>query len=253
MPATAAGWPAGYDRILLTETDSTMAEARRRASDLAGPTWIFAKRQTGAHGRRGRAWAHPEGNFAATLFLRPKEPIEQAALRSFTAAVALFYTLAMTTGQDALTLKWPNDVLLNGGKVAGILLESSARADRLDWLAIGIGINLIAAPPIETLEPGAVPPVSVKEAVGQKVETAEDTLYWLASHYADQERFFSEFGFDPIRRLWLRHAARLGEVITARTSRDSHTGTFETIDAAGQLVLRTAKGQVAVPAADVFF
>ncbi|MEO0943886.1 MAG: biotin--[acetyl-CoA-carboxylase] ligase [Pseudomonadota bacterium] len=251
-PATAAGWPVGYDRILLDETDSTMAEARRRAPELAGPTWIFAKRQTQPHGRRGRAWAHPDGNFAATLFLRPGGTAEQAALRSFTAAVALFYTLGMTTGQKGLTLKWPNDVLLNGGKVAGILLESSARAGGVDWLAIGIGINLVEAPPTDAVEPGAVPPVSVKGVVG-KVETAEDTLFWLASHYADHERIFTEFGFDPIRRLWLRHAARLGEVITARTARDSLSGTFETVDEVGQLVLRTAKGQVAIPAADVFF
>lgn len=252
MPETAAGWPAGYDRILLDQTDSTMAEARRRAPDLAGPTWIFAKHQTKAHGRRGRSWAHPDGNFAATLFLRPEGSAEQAALRSFTAAVALFYTLAMTTGQAALSLKWPNDVLLNGGKVAGILLESSSRGTQIDWLAIGIGINLETAPRADALEPGAVPPVSIQDACG-KAESAEDILYWLASHYDDQERLFTEFGFDPIRRLWLRHAARLGEVITARTARDEITGIFETIDTTGQLVLRTPKGQVAIPAADVFF
>ena len=78
-------------------------------------------------------------------------------------------------------------------------------------------------------------------------------LAFLAGHFASLETLFQEFGFDPIRRLWLKHAARLGEVITARTPRDEITGTFETVDETGQLVLRTPKGQVQISAADVYF
>ena len=78
-------------------------------------------------------------------------------------------------------------------------------------------------------------------------------LFWLASHFATLEKLFGEFGFDPIRRLWLRHASHLGQEITARTAREEITGTFETVDAAGHLVLTTAKSRHAIPAADVFF
>ena len=251
-PETAQFWPDGYDRLIVEEVDSTMAEARRRAGELAGPTWIMAKRQTAAHGRRGKAWATLEGNFAATLFYRPDCNAQTAALRTFVAANALFWALAMEARSDRLSLKWPNDVLLNGGKVAGILLESSGTGEKVDWLAIGIGVNLAAAPAAESLEPDALPPVSLKQETAQTI-SPEDFLFWLASHFADQERMFGEFGFDPIRRLWLQHAARLGEPIKARTSREEFTGTFETVDEAGQLVLRTAKGQVAIPAGDVFF
>ena len=245
-------WPAGYDRIVLDEVDSTMAEARRRAADLAGPTWILARNQTAATGRRGRAWVNPQGNFAATLFLRPECNAQDAALRSFTAAYALYQTLAMSARGHGLTLKWPNDVLLNGGKVAGILLESSGKGDRVDWVSIGIGVNLVSAPDASEVEPGAVRPVSLKGETGQTV-APEAFLDFLAGHFASLEGLFQEFGFDPIRRLWLRKAARLGEVITARTPRNEITGTFETVDATGQLVLRTPKGQVQISAADVYF
>lgn len=229
-----------------------MSEARRRAPDLAGPTWIMARQQTSGHGRRGRAWQMPDGNFAATLFLRPECDASTAALRTFTAAVALYQTLAMSAKPQSLTLKWPNDVLLNGGKVAGILLESSGAGPKVDWLTIGIGVNLVAAPEASQVESNAVRPVSLRDETGQSV-SPEDFLFWLASHLSDQERFFREFGFGPIRRMWLKHAAKLGEVITARTAREETSGTFETVDDTGQLVLRTAKGQVAIPAGDVFF
>ena len=195
---------------------------------------------------------NPPGNFAATLFLRPNCDAQDAALRSFTAAYALYQTLALSAQDNALALKWPNDVLLNGGKVAGILLESSGQSTRVDWISIGIGVNLLSAPSAGEVETGAVIPVSVHEETGQTI-APEEFLAFLAGHFASLEEVFQKFGFDPIRRLWLKQAARLGEVITARTSQDEITGTFETIDDTGQLVLRTAKGQVHVAAADVFF
>jgi BirA family biotin operon repressor/biotin-[acetyl-CoA-carboxylase] ligase len=124
-----------------------MAEGARQAPSLSGPTWICALEQTAARGRRGRAWANPPGNFAASLVLRPEGAPGHAALRSFVAALALRDAfLAAGAPEAALSLKWPNDVLLNGGKVAGILLESIGAGGRIDSLIIGIGVNLAAAP-----------------------------------------------------------------------------------------------------------
>lgn len=194
----------------------------------------------------------PSGNFAATLLFRPDCDPATAALRSFLAAIALRQTLAMTASPKALSLKWPNDVLLNGGKVAGILLESSGSGGRVDWLAIGIGVNLMAAPGADEVEPEATPPVSLFGETGTRV-AAEDFLFWLASHFDHLEQLFQRFGFDPIRRLWLRNAARLGQPVRARTSTTEHHGTFETLDGDGNLVLSTAKGRIAVPAADIYF
>ena len=230
-----------------------MAEARRRAAELTGATWILARHQTAATGRRGRAWQNPAGNFSATLFLRPTATAPaDAALRSFTAAVALYQTLAMLVPPATLALKWPNDVLLNGGKVAGILLESAGRAGRVDWLSIGIGVNLGAAPAQERLEPDAMAPVALADVTGRSIDP-ETFLVWLAVHFDSLERTFGAQGFEPIRRLWLRHAAKLGEVITAKLGADRITGTFDSVDAGGNLVVITPKGRETIAAADVYF
>ncbi len=242
-------WPEGYARVILDRVDSTMAEAARLAPNLACPTWVMARHQTAARGRRGKVWEHPAGNLAATLIYKPDVTTAEAAKRSFMAANALYETLAIYIDRYRLSLKWPNDVLLNGGKVAGILLESAGRGPFVDWLSIGVGVNLTDVPTGLT---GPFPPVSLKGEGGPEV-TPEDFLTVLAGNFATQEGKLSAFGFTRIREDWLRHAARLGEVITARTGKDVIKGIFDTVDEDGNLVLITGMGPRAIPAADVFF
>lgn len=246
-------WPDGYGKRVLQSVDSTNAEAARIAPDLAGPEWILALTQTAARGRRGRPWVNPQGNFAATLVLQPDEPPETVALRSFVASLALYDAFATVTGRpQGLSLKWPNDVLLNGGKVAGILLESVGVGRDVRHIGIGIGVNLKQAPDAREVEEGAVRPVSLLSESSVDV-TPEEFLDVLAPAYAHHEAQFRLYGFAPIRELWLSRAARLGEVITARSMREEVTGTFETVDETGNLVLSTAKGRAVIAAADIFF
>ncbi|WP_188129869.1 biotin--[acetyl-CoA-carboxylase] ligase [Roseovarius litoreus] len=246
-------WPMGVGRRVLAEVDSTNAEAARLAPGLSGPEWILALNQTAARGRRGRVWTHPAGNFAATLVMRPTESPDQVALRSFVASLALFDAFVAATGRSGgLSLKWPNDVLLNGGKLAGILLESAGTREGLSYFAIGIGVNLAQAPGRDMLEEGALRPVSLLSEAGVTV-TPEEFLDLLAPAYARYEAKFTTYGFAPIRREWLARAAKLGQTITARTSRDAITGIFETVDEAGNLVLTTPQTRHAIPAAEVFF
>lgn len=213
----------------------------------------MALEQTAGRGRRARAWASPRGNFHATLVMRPDEPASVVALRSFGAALALRDALVALTGLGAsLSLKWPNDVLLNSGKVAGILLESLSSGAGVSHLAIGIGVNLIAAPDPSLLEPGALPAVTVLHEVGHRV-TPEAFLSLLAPAYARWEAEFTERGFAPLREEWLNHAARLGQMIKARTGTALREGLFETIDKTGALILQMPDGSVAIPAAEVFF
>ena len=220
---------------------------------MTGPAWFLGLEQTAGRGRRARPWASPRGNFYATLLIQPEEPAERVALRSFAAALALRQAFVALTGlPQAFALKWPNDVLLNGGKVAGILLESTGAGQGVAHLAIGIGVNLAAAPEVGAVEAGAVAPVSLWGETGFRVEP-QVFLDALAPAYAACEATFLQHGFAPLREEWLAHAARRGEVIRARTGRDTRQGVFETIDAAGNLVLRTAEGTVAIPAAEVFF
>ncbi|MGB7241167.1 MAG: biotin--[acetyl-CoA-carboxylase] ligase [Sulfitobacter sp.] len=246
-------WPGGYGRRVLASVDSTLSEAARLAPGLAGPEWILATHQTSGRGRRGRAWAMPEGNFAATLVLKPAEAPGVAALRTFVMSLALFHSFVAVTGRaDLFSLKWPNDVLLRGGKVAGILLESAGQGGSLSHLAIGVGINLVAAPDMTQVEPGAVRPVSLSSETGVRV-TPEVFLDVLAAEYARLEDQFVTFGFVPIRQGWMAQAARLGEVITARTARAEQTGRFEDVDGDGNLILRGSDGCITIAAADIFF
>lgn len=213
----------------------------------------MAYEQTLGKGRRARPWVSPRGNFHATLLLHPTEPAATVALRSFAAALALRDTLVgLTDMPQAFTLKWPNDVLLNGGKLAGILLESAASGPGVSHLAIGIGVNLLAAPDPAQVEPGALKPVSLYQETGLRVEPAT-LLTHLAAAYAQWEAIFTTRGFAPLRSAWLSHAARLGQTIRVRTGTTTQTGTFDTIDATGNLILTTLEGRQSIPAAEVFF
>ena len=246
-------WPSGYGRRVLASVDSTLSEAARIAPSQSSPEWILAHEQTAARGRRGRAWSMPAGNFAATLVLPVEGTPGEAALRSFVMSLALRDAFIAATGrEDVFALKWPNDVLLRGGKVAGILLESVGTGRGMSHLAIGVGVNLAAAPDVSEVEAGALAPVALKSALGVVI-APEAFLDLLADSYARHEDQFRTYGFAPIRTAWLAGAAKLGEVITARTTRDTHVGTFVDVDAEGQLVLETAKGRVSIPAGDVYF
>lgn len=240
-------------RHVLPVTDSTNAHALRQAPHLEGPAWFLGLEQTAGRGRRARAWASPRGNFHATLLMFPKERPDLVALRSFAAALALRDAFVALTGlATSFSLKWPNDVLLNGAKVAGILLEASSTGAGVQALAIGIGVNLIAHPDQSVMEEGALPAVSLLSETGLRV-TPEVFLDALAPAFARWEAVLVAQGFAPLREAWLAHAARLGEPIRARTGKDTFHGVFETIDGQGNLILVTATGPMAIPAAEVFF
>ncbi len=232
---------------MLESVDSTLDEARRRAGECVGPTWIFAARQKAARGRRGRVWVQPEGNFSATLLLPAPGAPDRAALHSFVAALAL--ADALEGLGLAPRLKWPNDVLLAGGKLAGILLEGLPGGA----LAVGIGMNLAAAPDPARLEPGALPAVALADH-GVRI-APEDFLPLLARAWAAREARFAAYGFAPIRAAWLERAARLGEAIEVRLPRERFRGIFKDVDAAGQLVLSSGEGggERRVAAGEVFF
>ena len=253
-PLLTNSWPAGYDRQVLSSIDSTNDEARRQYQTLQGPKWILALQQTAGRGRRGRPWADPTGNFAATLVLPDAGDPATAALRSFVASLALYEAFVAATGrEDLFTLKWPNDVLLNNGKVAGILLESiGATPGGGMGMCIGIGVNLAAAPSTDQVEAGAVAPKALFRETGCRI-SPEDFLNLLAPAFARYDTQMVQYGFDAIRQPWLSRAARIGEVITACMGTETVTGVFETVDQQGQLVLSTPSGQRAIAAADVFF
>lgn len=249
-----SGWPDGVGRRVLDEIDSTNAAALRALPGPGdGPFWLMARRQTAGRGRHGRPWKDPVGNFAATFCLTGALDPAQASLRSFAAALALHDALlAATGGVEGFTLKWPNDVLLKGGKLAGILLESSGQGGSVARLCIGIGVNLISAPDPSTLPDGALAPVSLLAQTGVRL-APEDLLDHLAPAYDRWETTLRRDGFAPLRDAWIARAARLGEPITVRIADRTVTGLFETLDATGALVVRSGMARHVIPAGDVHF
>ncbi len=238
------GWPPELGRLVLETVDSTNAEALRRVGQ--GDMWILTHAQPAGVGRRGKRWEMPKGNFAASLLMHSKEPLPALAQRSFVAALALYEVLD-GLGVSDVSLKWPNDVLVQGRKLAGILLASSQGA-----IVVGVGVNLLAAPHPADLPEHALAPVSLHELL-HTPPSAEDFLELLANAFLKYERQMRAYGFAPIREAWLGKAARIGEVIHARLPQATLSGTFKTIDETGALVLQMADGPRVLPAAEVFF
>lgn len=243
-------WPAGYALKEFGLLDSTNEEAKRIAlGGESGPLWITATRQTAGRGRRGRSWETPSGNLAATLLLRPNRSPSEAAQLSFVAALAAADTVASFAPSSRIQVKWPNDILAGARKIAGILLESaSAGSGPLEWLAVGIGINLAHHPD------GTEFPATSLAGLGERVPAAHDALANLASNWAKWYERWNAQGFSPIRDAWLARAANLGSRIRARLQTEETSGVFEGIDDQGALILREAQGRTRVIAAgEVFF
>jgi BirA family biotin operon repressor/biotin-[acetyl-CoA-carboxylase] ligase len=233
-------WPQGYSLVRHGELDSTNSQARRLAeAGEVGPLWIAAGHQTAGRGRRGRSWSTGEGNLAATLLLKPPTNFEQL---SFAAALAVS-DMARHFAPDArITVKWPNDVLAGGKKLAGILLEAGP-----NWLAIGIGVNLAAFP-----ENTEFPATSLA-ALGVTAPSPQDALCLVAARFAHWYDAWMSNGFEILRTAWLARAQALGAPIRARLPHETRTGVFEGIDASGALLLNEQGRVHAIAAGEVFF
>ena len=236
--------------VVLDEIDSTNAEARRRAeAGEAGPLWLVGLRQTAGRGRRGRAWETGEGNLAATLLFRTDMPPAEAAQVSFVAALAVADMLAEYVPASLVSLKWPNDPLLGGLKVSGILVESGASPLGGLWIAVGIGVNL-SRKPIDSERPATsiatyreIPPPHPTEAIEV-----------LAGAFERWRRAWSSLGFPVIADAWTARAHGLGEPCTARLGTETIEGIAEGLDGDGALRLRLDDGRVRrITAGDVFF
>jgi BirA family transcriptional regulator, biotin operon repressor / biotin---[acetyl-CoA-carboxylase] ligase len=244
-----AAWPQGTALKHFDEIDSTNEEARRLAhAGERGPVWIVADRQTAGRGRRGRVWDSPTGNLAATLLIVPDKPPAICAQLSFVAAIAAADAVARFAPSAEIKVKWPNDVLANGRKIAGILLESASGGGDPYFLAIGVGVNLAHFPPDTEF-----PAVSLA-ALGATVPSPLEALTQLAAHFAKWYEIWAADGFAPIRDAWLARAAGLGQRIRARLSHEEASGVFEGIDQTGALMLREISGKTrSISAGEVFF
>jgi BirA family biotin operon repressor/biotin-[acetyl-CoA-carboxylase] ligase len=237
------GWPRDLGLRRYDTLDSTNEEARRLAkSGVRGPLWIVSHEQTAGRGRRGRVWISESGNLYATLLMQATMSL--SAQLGFVAGLAAADTVAAHAPGAEVALKWPNDALLNGKKVAGILLEALGH----DSLAIGIGINL-AHYPRET----EIPSISVAAVTGNPPDL-DGILLRLASAMTAWYEIWLRQGFQPVRKAWLLRASGLGQPIRARLGDSEREGVFEDLDEDGALLLRDAAGTLTrITAGDVFF
>jgi len=234
------------------ELDSTNAEARRLAdAGEPGPLWITARRQSAGRGRRGRVWLSGEGNLAATLLATSDRPPSEAAQLSFVTALAVGDLARTWVDNHRIGFKWPNDVLLDGAKLSGILIESGQAPAGGLWLAIGIGVNLVQAP--EGLDyPAAA--LGTHTRPGVPAPTPPEALAVLADCLSSRVRAWSAEGFEPVRRAWLESAVGMGKACSARAGEGVLNGTAEGLDVDGALLLRLDSGEVRrITAGDVFF
>lgn len=259
-PRSAA---AGYSLLAFETVGSTNAEAMARGrTGEPGPLWVAAGHQSEGRGRRGRAWETPHGNLAASLLLTLDLPRPKAATLGFVAGVALNEAvgavapgIAVRVGLDGLdeprtrlALKWPNDVLADGAKLAGILLEVDELPSGKLAVVIGLGVNVAAAPaalPYPTTSLKQLGADISAKALFTALTEAWDRLYKVW----DEAR-----GLSRIRELWLDQAAGLGAPVAVRVGESILRGTFETLDEEGRLIVLTDTGiRQSVTAGEVHF
>lgn len=248
----------GYDTVASTSSEAADAA---RAGDV-GDVWFAALKQTAGRGRRGRQWETPYGNLAASLLIVPDADPTVAATLGFVAGVALNNALreaipeaGLRTGIDGadghgarIALKWPNDVLADGRKLAGILLEAIKRPDGRQAVVIGFGVNVVAAP--EGLPYPATSLAALGTGLGAEPLFAALSDAWVGAF----EVWNRGEGIAEILKLWRAAAAGIGAEVAVSREGDVVRGVFETIDDAGRLIVRANdNSRIAITAGDVHF
>jgi BirA family biotin operon repressor/biotin-[acetyl-CoA-carboxylase] ligase len=237
--------PTGYRLIAYDSIGSTNDEAKRLAREGAAEgTLLWALEQTAGRGRRGRIWLSPQGNLYASLILRPDCPASRAAQLGFVAALAIGGAL----GAPGVSFKWPNDVLVNGRKVAGVLLEAEMIGHhRPSFVVVGVGVNLATAP-----QDTEFPATSLLQE-GWGTIPPRVMLEGFVEHFQIWEMRWRMEGFAPVRAAWLAAAASArGEPIRVRLEAASLHGRFLDMDEDGVLLLEAAGERRHVSAGEVF-
>jgi BirA family biotin operon repressor/biotin-[acetyl-CoA-carboxylase] ligase len=241
--------PAAYRLVLRETVGSTNDEAKELARKGAEDrTVVWALEQIAGRGRRGRLWSSPRGNLYASIILRPASTTERMAQLGFVAGLAIgdaLLELARDLGAPAY--KWPNDVLVDGRKIAGILLESEIEPDdNRAFLIVGIGVNLVSAP-----SDAEFPATSIA-GEGQPAPTPEAALSAVVRHFDTWTQRWQQQGFGPVREAWRVRAFALGGQIRARLETATLHGRFVDIDQQGALLLDTGGELRRILAGDVF-
>lgn len=239
--------------ITLDQIDSTNAEVKRLAqAGQRGPLWVRANQQTEGRGRRGREWVSQKGNLYCSGLYPHDGSLQDAARMSFVAALAVAECLEAYIAADKINLKWPNDILVEGKKASGILLEGGQ-----GWFIVGVGINLLSHP-INTEFP-ATHLLEHIEAVlldqPEPILTGPDTVMaGLAQRFNFWRNIILDKGFEAISKAWVSRAYNIPGEVTVRLPKEQFSGQAQGLDENGALRVRLENGTIRhVHAGDVFF
>lgn len=239
--------PAPFRLIRLDSVGSTNDEARRLALSGAAADLLVvsAITQTQGRGRRARPWLSPPGNLHCSTLIRLDGDLGTAAQLGFAAAVALVDAFRTLVPGVSFTCKWPNDVLADGRKCCGMLLEPVGR----EWLIVGVGVDVVAAPP-----PGELVYPAAALADFGYVGGDLDVLAAFADGFGPLVNEWRRDGFAPLREAWLHRARGVGEPVVVRLEGETLTGLFAGLDAEGALLLdQPSHGLRRIMAGDVYF
>ncbi len=248
-------WPSGIGCLEYSVLDSTNAEGKRIAFKNRGETWILAHRQIDGRGSRGRKWLTGDGYFTASFLSYPCGTLKQLTHRTFTTSLALFDSLVYSgVPPKCLTLKWPNDVLLENKKVSGILLETSPDPiSKKRALIIGIGINLFSYPELSKGQEQSHQPTCLKAVLYDNTPSALTLLTYLANSLQYWENKYKSNGFLYVKDAWLALTYSLGSKVEIHIRGKKRKGYFQGIDDSGSFILRESDSISELSIGDVFF
>jgi len=224
------------------ESTNSLAWELAKSHQIDHNQIILADIQTGGKGRMGRSWASPVGNLYFSLLLKPQKSIDISSQISFVAAVAMGLAIAEFAQNTAqINYKWPNDILIAGKKIAGILLQSDE-----GFVVLGVGVNINSHPKNTSY------PATNLQNEGFVMKNKEDLLNKFLDNFADLYQKWQDFGFEPIRNLWLKQAFNLNKEITANLANESLKGVFKDLDKNGNLILEYQKQTKIISSAEIF-
>lgn len=232
LKTSCLGQKIVYHRRVASTQNAAKILAEEGASE---GTTVVAETQTEGRGRIGRVWASPPGGIYLSVILRPDIRPSDVLRFPLIAGVAVAQAIELVTGIEP-KLKWPNDIIVGGKKAGGILAEMSAEMDRVNYIIIGIGIN-VNTDKARFGRKSEWTATSLKEECGKEVPRAklvQDILAQLESLYEDCKRF----GFEPIRRKWKALSNTIGSQVSISIGKERLKGEAIDIDEEGALILR---------------
>lgn len=235
----------------LDGTNAALKRIVEQEGDVHEGLMVWADTQTEGRGRQGRAWVSPKGSVYVSILVAAPENMAQAPELGFVAAVAVQETILDLPRHNAappkVTCKWPNDVLIEGQKVCGILPEMTADDSKRQWIVLGIGINLNAV----ELDPAAYPPTAL--SLHNIDTTPAHVLTVLTRALHKWLGVWREQGFPAIRAAWTACGPQPGSIVAVGLPEGAVSGTFVGLDEDGAMLLDSSKGQRRILAGDVLF